>query len=158
MKNEAPPESPVPVAETVVPSADVPASVAELPVDPPEGGVVVEVVAESPAAARAMVPAATAVPSMLLSLEATSVSVSAAATTELMLRQAPQPAQGPRGQSPVGGSPEVVVVTASVVVVVSDFGASWWSWSTRPARIGRDRRYRHRWCRRSACRLPGRGR
>ena len=33
-------------------------------------------------------------------------------------RQAPQLVQGPSGQSPVGGSPEVVVATAAVVVVV----------------------------------------
>ncbi len=33
-------------------------------------------------------------------------------------RQAPQPAHGPSGQSPVGGSPDVVVATASAVVVV----------------------------------------
>jgi hypothetical protein len=112
------------VAETVVPEPlDALAAVAELSLEPPDDGVVVEVVAEPLAAEDDSSDAnATAAGAVALAA-ATTVSASAEAneTTELMLRQAPQPAQGPSGQSPVDGSPEVVVATARVVVVVADF-------------------------------------
>ncbi len=70
---------------------------------------VVEVVAE-PTAETRIAPAAAVSRPLAEMVESTVVS-------RLKLAQAPQPRQGPSGQLPVGGSPEVEVATAKVVVV-----------------------------------------
>ena len=75
----------------------------------PEDGVVVDVVSESAPLTKTPLAAAVTM---------TSPESAVAAAVTPTLRQAPHPAQGPSGQSPVGGSPDVVVVTASAVVVV----------------------------------------
>jgi len=86
---------------------------------PPDGGVVVDVVAESVPASAAALPE---VMSRAEVAESSPASAEIALALTPVLRQAPHPAQGPRGQSPVGGSPDVVVATARAVVVLVSAG------------------------------------
>ena len=94
----------------------VPPTVASaVPPEEPLEGVVVEVVAEESAAARATAPTAPLAAASTVFSSARTEPVDAE-TIELIPRQAPQFAHGPSGQSPVGGSPDVVVAAAVVAV------------------------------------------